>query len=186
VLNGGRWMQLDKIIYKRDNLDLSQKTFTREAVRGVILKDNKLLMLYSQKYGDYAFPGGGVEKGETRFQALKREIMEECGLIISIDINPLGKIIEYNTAPMEGYDIFKMTSYYYLTDIKEKLGYLDLEDYELELELETRWVDINEAIANNIEIMESYSETPLWALREVKALQYIKDNIIIYREGEDN
>jgi len=179
-------MQLNKIIYKKDNLDLSQKTFEREAVRGVILKDNELLMLYSQKYGDYAFPGGGVEKGETRFQALKREIIEECGIIISTDIDPLGKIIEYNKAPVEGYDIFKMTSYYYLTNIKEKLGCLDLEDYELELELETRWVDINKAIANNIEIMESYKETPLWALREVKALQYIKDNIIIDREGEDN
>ena len=64
--------------------------------------------------------------------------------------------------------------------------YSDLEDYELELELEIRWVDINEAIANNIEIMESYKETPFWALREVKALQYIKDNIIIDRGGEDN
>lgn len=53
------------------------------------------------------------------------------------------------------------------------------------MELETRWVNINEAIANNIEIMESYRETPLWALREVKALQYIKENIIINRDGED-
>ncbi len=29
-------MQLDKIIYKKDNLDLSPKTFKREAAQGVI------------------------------------------------------------------------------------------------------------------------------------------------------
>ena len=178
-------MRLNKIIYKKDNLDLSQKTFQRKAVRGVILQENKLLMLYSNKYGDYAFPGGGMEKGESREEALKREIREECGVKISSDIELMGQIIEYNTAPVKGYEIFKMTSYYYITEIEEELGSLDLEDYELELDLETQWVDVNKAIVNNKEIIESQRETPIWALREVKALQYIKENIL-NKDGEEN
>ena len=182
---GGNCMRLNKIIYKKDNLDLSQKTFQRKAVRGVILQENKLLMLYSNKYGDYAFPGGGMEKGESREEALKREIREECGVKISSDIELMGQIIEYNTAPVKGYEIFKMTSYYYITEIEEESGSLDLEDYELELDLETQWVDVNKAIVNNKEIIESQRETPIWALREVKALQYIKENIL-NKDGEEN
>ena len=126
-----------------------------------------------------------MEKGETKEEALKREIREECGVKISPDIELLGQIVEYNDDPGEGYEIFKMTSYYYITEIEEKLGSLDLEDYELELELETQWVDINSAIYNNKKIIEGHKETPLWALREVKALQYIKENII-NKDGEEN
>jgi 8-oxo-dGTP pyrophosphatase MutT (NUDIX family) len=178
-------MRLNKIIYKKDNLDLSQKTFQRKAVRGVILQGKKLLMLYSNKYGDYAFPGGGMEKGESRIEALKREIREECGVKISSEIELMGQIIEYNNDPPEGYEIFKMTSYYYITEIEVELGSLDLEYYELELDLENQWIDVNKAIANNKEIIESQRETPIWALREVKALQYIKENII-NKDGEEN
>lgn len=49
----------------------------REAVRGIIKHENKLLMVYSSKDGDYKFPGGGVDVGETHEEALVREIREE-------------------------------------------------------------------------------------------------------------
>lgn len=39
-----------------------------------------ILMLYREEHGDWTFPKGHIEKGETREQTAKREIKEECGI----------------------------------------------------------------------------------------------------------
>ena len=59
-----------------------------EVVAAVIFDENKILV--SQRDGGdmagrWEFPGGKIETGETHEQALKREIMEELGIIISVD-----------------------------------------------------------------------------------------------------
>jgi 8-oxo-dGTP pyrophosphatase MutT (NUDIX family) len=50
-----------------DPLDNSVRTFYRDSVRGIIFNDTRteLLMIYSQRYGDFGFPGGGIETNET-------------------------------------------------------------------------------------------------------------------------
>ena len=50
----------------------------RTAVRGVIHYQNKILMVQTN-CGDYKFPGGGMEEGETEKETLLREITEETG-----------------------------------------------------------------------------------------------------------
>ena len=50
----------------------------RTAVRGVIHYQNKILMVQTNR-GDYKFPGGGMEEGETEKETLLREITEETG-----------------------------------------------------------------------------------------------------------
>jgi 8-oxo-dGTP diphosphatase len=70
------------------------RTIQRDIVGAFIFSsDGKLLMGKSRKGGVYKdlwiVPGGGVEDGETKLQALSREIIEETGL----DINQ-GKIEE--------------------------------------------------------------------------------------------
>lgn len=66
------------------------KTIEREIVSGLIFsKDGKLLMGMKDPeqggvYPDcWHIPGGGVETGETKEQALQREILEETGIDIS-------------------------------------------------------------------------------------------------------
>ncbi|HOG41787.1 MAG TPA: (deoxy)nucleoside triphosphate pyrophosphohydrolase [Bacteroidales bacterium] len=59
-----------------------------EVVAAVIFDEKKILV--SQRDGGdmagrWEFPGGKIEAGETHEQALKREIMEELGIIISVD-----------------------------------------------------------------------------------------------------
>jgi len=64
---------------------------TRIAVYGILLQDDKVLMLRRYKTGwmdgMYGLPAGHLEKGEKLFEAAIREIYEETG--VRIDENDL-------------------------------------------------------------------------------------------------
>ena len=55
-------------------------TFSRTAVRAIIYKDGKLVMVKSEKFGEYKFPGGGKDDGESDLETLVRETKEETGM----------------------------------------------------------------------------------------------------------
>ena len=57
----------------------------RTAVLAIIIKDNKLLVMHRNKFGHeyYALVGGGVDMGESKEEALHRELQEESGIRIS-------------------------------------------------------------------------------------------------------
>ena len=61
---------------------------TIHVVAAIINKGNKI-MIAKRNYGEfnglYEFPGGKVEPGETKEEALKREIREELEVDIAID-----------------------------------------------------------------------------------------------------
>lgn len=75
------------------NYDGNGRVFRRPSARGIIIKDGKAAMIHSRKYDYYKFPGGGIEAGETREEALAREILEEAGLCVIP-----GSIREYGQA----------------------------------------------------------------------------------------
>ncbi len=57
----------------------------RRAARAIILKDDQLLVMHRNKFGqEYdILIGGAVEMGETPLQAVLREIQEEAGVEVS-------------------------------------------------------------------------------------------------------
>jgi len=64
----------------------------RETARGVILRDNHLLLLRRTRQNSegkidnwLSIPGGGLDLGETPQQAVIRELHEELGITVKID-----------------------------------------------------------------------------------------------------
>jgi 8-oxo-dGTP diphosphatase len=58
------------------------------AVDAVIIKDGKIVLIKRKEepfQGQYALPGGFVEYGETVEAALRREVLEETGLIVEVN-----------------------------------------------------------------------------------------------------
>jgi methionyl-tRNA formyltransferase len=66
----------------RDYLFLARDTMT--SIRGILIKDNKILLIHRIKAGNdyYATPGGAQMVGEKVEDALKREFLEETNQII--------------------------------------------------------------------------------------------------------
>jgi 8-oxo-dGTP diphosphatase len=44
----------------------------------------QVLLIKSPRYGDWEFPGGQVEEGETIPHALEREVFEETGIVVHV------------------------------------------------------------------------------------------------------
>ncbi len=55
-----------------------------ERYRGIIIKDDKLVLMKRNRNGEdfFVFPGGGIEKNESPQQCCERELLEEFGIEI--------------------------------------------------------------------------------------------------------
>ncbi len=54
---------------------------------GIVIKDNCVLLIERKRDGAHywVFPGGGVEEGETKEEAVVREVFEETSMIVTLD-----------------------------------------------------------------------------------------------------
>lgn len=74
-------------------------SWTRESVRIIIFDESDNVAILHSKKRDYGtLPGGGIEKGETSFDAAIREAKEETGCDI-YDLKEVGYIMSYNHKP---------------------------------------------------------------------------------------
>jgi ADP-ribose pyrophosphatase YjhB (NUDIX family) len=48
--------------------------------RAVVVKDSKFLLVRQTYYKGWFLPGGAVDRGESFEEAVKRELLEECGI----------------------------------------------------------------------------------------------------------
>jgi 8-oxo-dGTP pyrophosphatase MutT (NUDIX family) len=152
------------------------KIISRQAIRAVIVNENKLLLVRNNK-GDYKFPGGGSEKAESYEDTLIREVREETGYLVNSVKEEIGQIIERSLDKYEDNTIFQNVSHYYICLIKE--GRLDqkLDIYEEELGFSPELIEVDKAIHINEKILESNNDINPWVYRETKALKEIKEYI---------
>ena len=109
----------------------------REACRGILIRDGKILMSYEVNTDQWFIPGGGVEKNESLSECCVRELAEETGVVV-IPKEHLLTINEY-------YEEWLFISHYFTCDY---VGQTDrkLTERELAEGLEPRWIPIEEAI----------------------------------------
>ena len=166
-------MLLGKFVHAPD-LDLTAPTLERIAVRGVLFRGDELLLLAS-RHGDYKFPGGGVEAGESMPAALAREFLEECGRR-EVEVGlAIGSTVEYLRAAEPEYEVFKMTSHYFYCSGGVDDRSQQLEGYESELELTPRWVTVEEALRANRAVQTSGRGIMRWLVRETEVLSQLAD-----------
>ncbi|GAA1613486.1 NUDIX domain-containing protein [Kribbella sancticallisti] len=166
-------MLLGTFVHDR-NLDLTARTVQRTAVRGVLFRGDEVLLLAS-RHGDYKFPGGGVERGESMPAALIREFEEECGLT-GVEVGlALGTTVEYLRAAEPEYEVFKMISHYFYCSGTGDFGSQALEGYESELELEPRWVTVADALQANQSVQAAGVGVMRWLVRETQVLSHLAD-----------
>lgn len=118
----------------------------REASRAVLI-DNKGLtpILFVAKHHYHKLPGGEIDKGEDKKEALVREVLEELGSEIKIDVE-IGKIIEYRSKANFNWECdLKQISYCYLGEIISK-GVPQFIESEMIEEFELVWMPLEEAI----------------------------------------
>ena len=129
-----------KILKEIKDEPIPEKFDVREASRAVVFdSDNKIPLLFVSKYNYHKLPGGGIEKGEGKIAACKRELLEETGSTIEIT-GELGEITEYRSK----FNLFQ-TSYCYIGKVLKK-GKLNLMPDEIEEGFELIWVSLEEAI----------------------------------------
>ncbi|NUU74322.1 NUDIX domain-containing protein [Paenibacillus xylanilyticus] len=143
---------IQKLIHP-DTPDLNGRMFERKAARGIIMRGSEILLLYTRRYNDYSFPGGGVEADEDLLSGLRREIAEETGAPQVEVTNEFGYIEEYRPHYKPEYDLIHMLSYYYVCNIHEQLGEAQLEDYEMNNGMSAVWIDIHQAIKHNQQVI---------------------------------
>lgn len=144
----------------------------REAVRAIIIHNNKILLVHSN-IGDYKFPGGGVEIGESHAEGLTREVAEETGYINGTAGNKMGVVIERHMDKYDRDTVFQMTSHYYLCELNGEKTAQQLDDYEAEQEYTPKWVAFDDAINQNQEVVNQCDQNR-WIHRENFVLRQLK------------
>lgn len=147
--------------YARTYSDPPEKE--RIASRGIIIRDNKILLSYEKNTDVYMSPGGGLEEGETLEECCKRELNEETGYLI----NPKKHFLIINEYCFET----KYVSNYFICEIVGE-SEQSLTDIEVEHGITPVWIDIE----NALEIFGDYASH-----REDIASLYLREFTVLNR-----
>lgn len=124
-----------RLLFEIDTKDynINGVAFIRHSARCINIKNGLVAMVYSKKYDYYKFPGGGIDGGETKEQAVIREALEEGGLVVIPDkIIPFGYVHRISKSDRVGVDYFVQDNFYYLCEVEDELKEQILDGYEKE------------------------------------------------------
>ena len=157
------------------NYDLNGNVLVRPSARAIIIKDKKIYMVHSLKYDYYKFPGGGIDEGESKIDALIRETKEEAGLIVIPEsIKEFGQVHRIQKGVRFNCDTFIQDNYYYLCEVIDGVFSQDLDDYEADESFTLELIDYKKAIEANRK-PEHGPKDPIMIEREAKVLEILAD-----------
>lgn len=144
MIDNNEKLTLIKKITDKD-FDIKEKRLIdpkrRTAARGIIEnKDGKIAIFFKSKMNEYKLPGGGIDLGEDKEKAFKREALEETGCIIK-NIKEMGITIEE-----ESQTNFIQKSYVFKSKVQKNTNKLDITEREKEEGAELIWLHPKEAL----------------------------------------
>lgn len=148
---------------------------TRHTVKGISIQGNKILLLKSNR-GDYTFPGGGIELGESHEQALKREIIEETGYTCRSIGSNFGRIDLRRTDTFDDTKIYESVTHYYTFETSSIRQEAKLTAKELVFDLKPVWIDIEEALMRNKKYLGDEPRIDFWIHQEIYVLEFLRDH----------
>jgi len=107
---------------------------------GVVIRNNKVLLIYSASRNSYAFPKGTIDEGETKDVTAIREVKEETGYTTEI-VGFLGDFA-YEFDGMDGCRYRKTVSYYLMDVTDNEKPHPNLQAGE---DFVTMWVSAEKA-----------------------------------------
>lgn len=155
------------------------RVFRRQAARGIVLRGEQILLLYTERYNDFSFPGGGVDAEEEIVAGLTRELEEETGARDIRVVQNFGYIEEYRPYWKPEYDLMHMTSHFYVCEIAPQLSPVRMERHEVANGMRPVWIDLHEAIEHNQAVMRRQeSSMGQSILRETFMLQKVATEVM--------
>ncbi len=154
------------------------KIIERHAARGIVLRGEKILLLYTQRYHDYSLPGGGIDEGEDEIAGLVRELKEETGAQGVRNIKDFARYDEYRPWYKGDADIIHMISHCYVCEINEALGDTSFESHEVSNGMTPVWMNIHEAIEHNEGVIANSDKKGLSIERETFLLRVIVQELV--------
>lgn len=146
----------DLFVIDRKDYNPDGRVYSRPSIRGVIIRNGKLLLIYSQKFNYYKFAGGGAENGENHEATLIREIKEETGFtVIPESIKEYGRVLRRHKDAMDENGIFEQENFYYFCDVEDITGDTKLDDYEEDEGFTPVWMNAFDASIHNRELLYS-------------------------------
>ncbi|TVP49565.1 MAG: NUDIX domain-containing protein [Halomonas sp.] len=136
-------------------LDIERlRILKREAARAIVTRGDKILLLYTERYDDFSFPGGGIDPGESPEDGLHRELHEETGANQIEILSHFGYVTEYAPTFKAGWDVMHQTSHWFSCEVGQMLGETRFEDYEVANGMSAAWVSLEDALAHNRHVIQ--------------------------------
>lgn len=148
-----------------NNSEFNQDVKLKTASRALIVKDNKVAILYSKKYNAYITPGGGVEDNESLEEACIREAKEEAGLIVE----PIKQIAVVDC----NYPRIRIVHNYFVCNVVGKTDSTDRTNHEKDQDLEVKWLSLEELKKAYATLTDSYKYGS-WMQREFIAIAQLR------------
>lgn len=169
---------LRKFIHEEATNLQDKKIYERLAARAICISGEDILLMYTARYDDYSFPGGGVDAGEDIKEGVIRELEEETGANNIKVVSHYGIYDEIRPIWKKEYDFVHMTSHFFICNVNKELGKSKLEDYEIKNGMDARWVNIHEAIEHNKSVIKAQPESiGLYIDRELYMLEHVAEFI---------
>ncbi len=155
--------------------DVNGTAFIRHSARCINIKNGLAAMVHSIKYDYYKFPGGGIEKGESKEYAMIRETQEEAGLVVIPEsVQAYGYVHRIQKSDHDDADYFVQNNYYYLCEVEENVQAQNLDDYEADEKFTLEYVDPDKAVFVNRNVNHGPTEQ-IMLEREARVLELLKE-----------